>query len=140
LYRHGLGWLLGDRFLMLTHKGRKSGLPRQVVLEVVAHHPDTGEYIIASGWGDRADWYLNILKTPVVWVRVGRRRFQAIAEPLSHDKAQREIEDYARRHPIAFRQLGGLLFGTITRSGLTSDALDAFVQAVPLVALHPVRR
>lgn len=32
LYRAGLGWLLSNRFLMLTHIGRKSGLPRQVVV------------------------------------------------------------------------------------------------------------
>ena len=34
LYRLRLGWLLGDR-LLLTHIGRKSGLPRQAVIEVV---------------------------------------------------------------------------------------------------------
>ena len=31
LYRLGLGGLLGGRFLLLTHTGRTSGRPRQVV-------------------------------------------------------------------------------------------------------------
>jgi hypothetical protein len=37
LYRLRLGWLLGNRFLMLTHIVRKSGQPPQSVLEVVGH-------------------------------------------------------------------------------------------------------
>lgn len=34
LYRLNLGWILGERFLLLTHTGRKSGLVRQTVIEV----------------------------------------------------------------------------------------------------------
>ena len=34
-YRCGLGVLLGDRFVLLTHVGRTTGRPRHVVLEVV---------------------------------------------------------------------------------------------------------
>ena len=64
LYRRHLGWLLGDRFLMLTHIGRKSGQPHQTVLEVVRHDGQTGEYVIASGWRGKSDWYRNLQKTP----------------------------------------------------------------------------
>lgn len=35
LYRARLGWLLGKRFLMLLHMGRKSGLVRRAVVEVI---------------------------------------------------------------------------------------------------------
>jgi hypothetical protein len=51
LYRWRLGWLLGDRFLLLTHTGRKSGLPRQVVLEVVHHDEATGDLCCRLGLG-----------------------------------------------------------------------------------------
>jgi hypothetical protein len=37
LYRLHLGWLLGHRFLLLTHTGRRSGLRRQTVLEVMEY-------------------------------------------------------------------------------------------------------
>src|SRR5581483_6476732 len=57
LYRLGLGRLLGERFLMLTHIGRTSGRLRQTVVEVVRHDRLSDTYIIASGWGERADWY-----------------------------------------------------------------------------------
>jgi hypothetical protein len=48
-YRLGCGWLLGKRFLLLTHTGRLSGFSRQTVLEVVDYDPDTDTYVIASG-------------------------------------------------------------------------------------------
>jgi hypothetical protein len=35
LYRAHLGWLLGHRFLLLTHRWRTSGKIYQTVLEVV---------------------------------------------------------------------------------------------------------
>jgi hypothetical protein len=50
-----LGWLLGKRFLMITYMSRKSGRSHQTVLEVVNHDKATGEYIIASGWGEKSD-------------------------------------------------------------------------------------
>jgi hypothetical protein len=37
LYWLGLGWLLGHRFLLLTHRGRVSGQVRHTVLEVIRH-------------------------------------------------------------------------------------------------------
>lgn len=51
LYRLGLGGLLGSRFTLLTHTGRSSGRPRQVVLEVVGRHQASGGYLVASGFG-----------------------------------------------------------------------------------------
>jgi monovalent cation:H+ antiporter, CPA1 family len=55
LYHAGLGGLLGQRFLMLTHTGRKSGQPRQAVLEVVRYDEATGTVIIVSGFGPQSD-------------------------------------------------------------------------------------
>jgi deazaflavin-dependent oxidoreductase (nitroreductase family) len=138
LYRYRLGWLLGNRFLLLVHKGRKSGLPRQAVLEIVGYHEDTGVYVVAAAWGEKADWYLNILKTPVVWVRAGRKRFKAVASRLPEDHAQLELQLYVRRHPIAFRQLAGLMFDLSTGSRQGDDLYRAFVRSIPLVALRQI--
>lgn len=47
-YRAGLGFVFGSRLLMLEHIGRKSSLPRQVVLEVVGRPaPDTVTLVFA---------------------------------------------------------------------------------------------
>ena len=109
LYRARLGWLLGNRFLMLTHIGRKSGLPHRTVVEVVRHDKAADAYIVVSGFGDKADWYRNICKTPNVTVHVGRRRFEAFAQPLALEESVREFQDYAQRHPTAFKALSHVL-------------------------------
>lgn len=63
IYRAGLGFVFGSRLLMLEHTGRKSGLPRQVVLEVVDHPaPDT--YVVPSGFGERAHGSATCRRTP----------------------------------------------------------------------------
>lgn len=44
LYRMQLGWVLGERFLLLTRTGRKSGRMYQTIIEVVRHDKETGTY------------------------------------------------------------------------------------------------
>ncbi len=109
LYHVHLGWLLGNRFLLLTHIGRKSGLPRQSVLEVLQHEKASGTYAVLAPWGEKSDWVRNILKTPNVVIRVGHRRFEARAMCLSPEEAERSILAYARQHPVAVRALPRLL-------------------------------
>jgi deazaflavin-dependent oxidoreductase (nitroreductase family) len=135
LYRIRMGWLLGDRFLMLTHIGRASGQPRQSVLEVIGHDAATKTYIIASGWGERADWLRNIQKNPRVLVNVGRARFEALAERMDQDAATGAARDYALHHPAAFRALASRMSG----QALTGTDADyrALARAVPFVTLTP---
>lgn len=135
LYRLRLGWLLGDRFLMLTHIGRKSGQPRRSVLEVVGHDRAAGTYIIASGWGEKADWLRNIEHNPHVLVDVGGRRFEASAERLPENAATREAGEYARQHPAAFRALASRMSDQ-PPTGTDAD-YRALVRAVPFVMLRP---
>ncbi|MFV0642960.1 MAG: nitroreductase family deazaflavin-dependent oxidoreductase, partial [Sphingomonadaceae bacterium] len=93
LYRLHLGWLLGDRFLMFRHIGRKSGLPRYTVVEVVRHDRATGVYTIASGWGEKSDWFRNISKNPEAFVYTGRGRFPAVAARLPEEEATAALID-----------------------------------------------
>jgi deazaflavin-dependent oxidoreductase (nitroreductase family) len=102
-YRLGCGWLLGKRFLLLTHIGRRSGLPRQTVLEVVDYDPDTDTYVIASGYGRRSHWYRNLLQTPAVTIQVGNRRMNTVAHPLTPEASGEAMVNYARRYPTAAR-------------------------------------
>jgi deazaflavin-dependent oxidoreductase (nitroreductase family) len=135
LYRARLGWLFNHRLLMLTHIGRKSGLPRRVVIEVVGHDKTTGTYIVASGWGGKSDWFRNIQKTPQVTVDVSRRRFKATAVQLSSEEAERALLDYVHKHPVAFRELAGLMAGR--RPNHTEEDCHLLAQTIPLVALQP---
>jgi deazaflavin-dependent oxidoreductase (nitroreductase family) len=134
LYRARLGWLLGHRFLLLTHVGRKTGLLHQTVLEVVHYDKATDMYMVASGWGEKSDWLRNVEKTPTAFVNVGGRRFEATATRLSVAEAQQALLDYARHHPATFRALAKLMIGQRLQ-GTEEDCL-LLAQSVPLVALR----
>lgn len=112
LYRLRLGWVLGRRFLLIQHTGRRSGKPRFAVVEVVRYDRRADAYVVASGWGRGADWYRNVSVTPEVRLTVGARRFDARAVLLPAAEAAREVCGYARAHPVAFAALARLLFGT----------------------------
>jgi deazaflavin-dependent oxidoreductase (nitroreductase family) len=109
LYKLKLGWLLGGRFLLLNHIGRKSGQPRQAVLEVANYDQNSDSYTVASGFGRKSDWYRNVLKTPDVSIQVGRRKLDVTAVALSPEESGVQMADYARRHPRAARQLTKIL-------------------------------
>lgn len=134
LYRARMGWILGSRFLMLTHTGRRSGAPRRTVVEVVDHDEATDTYFIASGWGEQSDWLQNITKTPHVSVSVGRRKFETDAVRLPVADAVRALETYAKRHPKAFAQLGKMMIGRPLAA--TPDDCRVLADRVPLVALR----
>lgn len=102
-YRLGIGWLLGRRFLLLNHTGRRSGLIRQTVLEVVDYDPDTETYCIASGFGHQSDWYQNLLNTPNATIQVGTRRIPVLAELLPPEASGEAMVRYAQRYPKSAR-------------------------------------
>ena len=114
---------MGERMLKVTHTGRTSGLPRQVVLEVVMHDPKSDTYYIAAAWGEKSDWVKNIRANPEVQVQVGRRNFQALAEQLTPDQGEVTILDYSRRHPTAMKNLAVYM-------GFQVDGSDADFRAL----------
>jgi deazaflavin-dependent oxidoreductase (nitroreductase family) len=135
LYRAQLGWLLGERFLRLTHIGRKSGQLHQTVLEVVDHDRATDRYIVTSGWGEKSDWYQNVLQTPHVTLDVGRRRLNVTAEHLTIDEAELWLFNYAQVHPRTFQNL--VKFITGEQLDTTHEACRRLAAAVPVVAFRP---
>ena len=111
MYRSGLGFLMGKRFLLLEHTGRKSGLPRKAVLEVIRYDGIKVTYYVVSGYGNRSDWYQNICNNPAVKIQVGWKWMPAHAEGLALDQTEREILDYAKRYPRIFQALAERLLG-----------------------------
>lgn len=103
LYHLRLGWLLGEHFLLLTHTGRKSRLPRKTVLEVIHSEKNRQAYTVFSGWGKRSDWVQNVEKTPQVTIQVGQHSFRARATCPAAEKAESILLAYARRYPYLIR-------------------------------------
>jgi len=113
LFRARLGFLAGSRLLLLEHVGRKSGARRYVVLEVV-DRPARGTYIVASGFGERAQWLRNIRANPAVRVSVsGHRPRAATAHVLDPVDAEAALRAYARDHPRAWRALRPVFEATL---------------------------
>jgi deazaflavin-dependent oxidoreductase (nitroreductase family) len=127
--------MLGHRFVLLIHIGRKSDLPRQTVLEVVRYDKATGACIVASGWGIKSDWYHNIMANPKIAIQVRNQRSAAIAERLSPEAAAQELLDYAHRHPQALREL--VRFMGYRLDG-TADDVRALGQMIPMFLLKPI--
>ena len=130
IYRAGAGGLFGSRFLMLEHIGRKSGVARNVVLEVIGH-PTPDSYLVVSGFGERAQWFRNIKANPQVRVYAGGRGpSRATARVLPRQEADDALGEYARRHPRAWNQFKPVLERTLGGPIAESDT------ALPIVELR----
>ena len=130
LYRARLGFLFGSRMLMLEHVGRKSVVKRYVVLEVIGHPaPDT--YVVASGFGERAQWFRNLMAHPRVHVSVaGHRPRAATARRLSMAEADAVLAGYLSRHPRAWAKFKNVLENTL------GTAISEHNTELPMVELR----
>jgi deazaflavin-dependent oxidoreductase (nitroreductase family) len=135
LYRAHLGWLLGDRFILLTHTGRNTGRARCTVIEVVAYDRSIPEVVVIAAWGEHAQWVRNLKAAPAIGVQLGRVRWlhpeHRFMEPA---QAVDAIAAYRSRHPFAARMLARLL-------GWPRDtddpAYERFVQTLCAVSFRP---
>lgn len=94
---------------MLEHRGRKTGSPRFVCLEVV-ERPSRDVIIVASGFGTTAQWYRNLEAHPDCRVSIGARSsVPATAAIMSQDDAGAVLDRYQQAHPAAWRRLRGAI-------------------------------
>ncbi len=132
-YRIHLGGLLGDRFLLLTHTGRKTGRLHQAVVEVVQHDRASETFYAVSGWGEKSNWYKNIMAHPQVTIQVGSGRYLAMAEVVSPEQGAQIILEYARKHPLALRELSWIMHYPL--DGSEASAMN-FGRNVPIIAFR----
>jgi deazaflavin-dependent oxidoreductase (nitroreductase family) len=130
LYRARLGFLFGSRILLLEHVGRKSGRTRQAVLEVL-DHPDPDTYVVASGFGTRAQWYKNLQADPHAKVSVGTRVSRpTVARTLSTSEADAALRRYIDRHRRAWETMKPVLESSL------GAPIDTTNTALPMVELR----
>ncbi len=68
--------------MVITHKGRKTGYKR---LSPVNFAIINGEIYCTAGFGEKCDWFQNILMNPNVEVWLTEGRWEGIAEDISND-------------------------------------------------------
>ena len=141
LYCWNCGWLLGHRFLLLIHIGRRTGLRRHTVLEVMEYRKEGPAAVVMSAFGRNADWLRNIEASPGPEVVIGSQHFAATHRFLDEEEAIRVITGYERRNwfiaPIIRAVLSRLLGWPYDRS---KSARRRLVAQLPLVAFRPAAR
>jgi deazaflavin-dependent oxidoreductase (nitroreductase family) len=103
IYDGGLGWLFGHQFLLLTHRGRRSGRLHRTMVEVIRYQPESGAAWVVSGTGARADWYRNVRRGPRVGIQIGRERYAAEARLLDAQESRAALREFACRKPLEGR-------------------------------------
>jgi deazaflavin-dependent oxidoreductase (nitroreductase family) len=139
LYRWRLGRLLGHRFLLLNHVGRRTGRRHQTVLEVMEYREDGPEAVVMSGFGRNADWLRNIEARPGEEVIIGSEKFVASHRFLAEEDAINVVKGYERRNwlmaPIIRLVLSRLLGWHYRGSEADRRRL---VKQLPLIAFRPI--
>jgi deazaflavin-dependent oxidoreductase (nitroreductase family) len=99
LHRVGLGWILGQlNIMVLTTRGRSSGLARHTVLEFRRH----GSKLYAiSGWGSQPHWVRNLQQDAAVTIQIGNRELAASARVVDDPaEALRALYMFQRTGPV----------------------------------------
>ena len=131
-YALGLGPIIGKLVLLLTTRGRKTGLLRVTPLQ---YEQIEGKYYVGSAFGTRTDWYKNILADPGVRVKVGRKEFDAFAETCTDPVRIAEfLEVRLVRHP---RMIGMMLRAEGLPPSPSQQDLESLAEDKALVILHP---
>lgn len=133
LYRVRLGWILGNRFLLLRHKGRISGIDRFAVLEIIHRQPEEASYYVVSGFGPYSDWYQNILQHSTVEIQIGNKRSPAQARQLEISEAGKVLLAYAAKNPGSLKALSKVMGYKID---FTPEGILDFGRHIPVIQLQ----
>lgn len=91
LWRLGLGPLLGQYLLVLTHKGRNSG---RIYHTMVEYHELSGNIYIPAAFGSQTDWYKNITVHPHVTVQTAAGSDYRTAVRVTDNQEILDVFDY----------------------------------------------
>ncbi len=104
LYRLRLGWVVGHRFMQLTHVGRRSGKIRKTVLAVLCFDRQTKEIMAVSAW-NASEWYKNIQAAPALKVETGLTHYAPDQRDLSSEEIAHLFVVFRQEHPIFSRMV-----------------------------------
>jgi deazaflavin-dependent oxidoreductase (nitroreductase family) len=138
LYDHGLGWVLGHRFLRVEHVGRRTGRTYTAVVEALQYDPSTGEVVAMAGYGRPADWFRNVSAAGSARVEFAHGPRPAAVRVLGVDEAADVLAGYERRHTLLRPVLRPYLSSL---AGWRYDGSPAarrrLVEQLPLVSFSP---
>ena len=131
-YRLRLGWLLGKRFVLINHLGRKTSMPHQAVVEVLERDEETNSITVVAGYGQRTQWYQNLQEHPDTIIQVGSHKFHVTAEFITPVDG----EEIMVRYLDLYGELTGRLFSML---GYSWDGTEQGVRQIARDSLRFVR-
>ena len=136
LYRRGWGWMLDHVFLLIAHRGRKTGMRRETVAMALAYDRDTREAVVFSAWGPNTEWIRNLRAHPALQIEIGREAYVPEQRFLSDDESVAVVREFQRRHPWRTRFFAAILgWGDLS----SETAVREFVRSRPFVSFRPTR-
>lgn len=139
LHRLGLGGIervLGIDWILVTTRGRWSGRPHAVMLDVVGHDPARDVYYVQPAYR-RADWVQNVAAHPRVDAEVRGRRFSAEVADVTGAEGAAVVLRFIREHP-RYARLVVWFVGYVDSVDRPDDELRALLARTPVFAIRPV--
>jgi deazaflavin-dependent oxidoreductase (nitroreductase family) len=132
----GLERLIGIDWIVITTCGRRSGAPREVMLDVVGHDETTDTWYVQPADGRRANWFQNLLAHPTATVEVRGRRFEATARDATGPEGAEVVLRFIRTHPLYARVIVWFV-RYVDSVDHPDETLRAKLTDVPVIALRP---
>jgi deazaflavin-dependent oxidoreductase (nitroreductase family) len=131
LSRLGLSRLLGNRFVIITHLGRRTGRVYRTPVEVVRYEPVARAWTVAAAWGSPPAWYLNISARPALAIEAAGHLLPRPEQQTLHSSdAARVLGEYVVKHRVAARVIARLLGWP---SPASPGSIETITSVVPLV-------
>lgn len=130
--------ILGIDWIAVTTRGRRSGRPHTVVLDVIGRDEGADTWYVSPANGRRSEWVRNALADPDVTVEVGRRRAAARARDATGAEGAEVFLRFLRDHPRYARLVARLVdFADMTRAA--DDEVRTYGREVVVIALTATR-
>jgi deazaflavin-dependent oxidoreductase (nitroreductase family) len=133
-YRAGLGGLINRaRVMILTTRGRKSGLARHTAIEYRRHG---SKLYLISLWGQSPHWYRNLEAFPQATVQLGGQTYGVSAQlDVDNSEALRVLHQFRRTAPIVYDPV---LARISSQTAITPTMLPEISDQFTIVRLDPL--
>jgi deazaflavin-dependent oxidoreductase (nitroreductase family) len=137
-YFPGFERIYGSQWILLTTKGRRTGKPRPVLLDLVGHDHSTNRYYVQPGWGRECQWVRNIEADPFVEAQIGRKHFRARVIDVSGPEGGAYVHAFARKHPIETAFVSWLIPGMAAPKGTEAELTEWYSKHILVFAVVPI--
>jgi len=141
LFRAHLGVLLGHRFLLLVHVGRRTGQRHETPLEVVRYEPASHEAVVAAAWGRKTQWLHNVEAGLAREVWISRERYRPTYRLLDVEEAASTLQRYEEHSGLPKALIRAVLSRALGwRYDGSAQARQRAVEQMTLLGLRPAQR